>query len=245
MTTGVAVTSGPRLLIPITWEAAPARRAFPSFEGTIELEPLSRAGAQLTIVGAYTVPAGVGGLVVDRTVLHGLAERTTARILDGLARALSGAATHARPPQPPAPLMRVVDVMTADPLVLADDQPLRTAALLLFHYGIGGAPVIDEHGTLVGVLSEADLVEKEARPRTGLGRGATRSWRRRDALTVGEACSRPARATSGDATLHDAARELLDHDVARLVVVDRSRITGIVTRHDILRALTRSDGCRA
>lgn len=101
----------------------------------------------------------------------------------------------------------------------------------------GGA----QHGALVGVLSEADLMEKEARPATDLGRGVTEAWRLRGAMTVGEACSRPAHVTAADATLRDAVRELIDHGVARLVVVDGSRIAGILTRHDVLAALVRTD----
>lgn len=239
--TGVATTHGARLIIPITWQAAPGRRAFPSFEGTLEIEELGRVAAQLTLVGAYHVPAGVVGLLVDSTLLADVAEQTADRLLRGLARALAEPADPPSPPAPPEAPLRVADVMTADPLVLADDQPLRTAALLLFHHEIGGAPVVDGQGGLVGVLSEADLVEKVAQPRTGLSRGVTDAWRRHAAATVGEACTRPARVTAADTLLRDAARELLDRDVARLVVVDRSRIAGIVTRHDVLRALLRRD----
>lgn len=241
VTTGVAVSDGPRLRVPIAWQADPARRAFPTFEGTIELEPLDPSRAQLAVVGAYTVPAGVAGLLADVTLLRGVAESTAARILDGLAAALSAPRSGPRQPVSPASPMRVADVMTPDPLVLAHDQPLRTAALLLFHYGVGGAPVVDDRGGLLGVLSEADLVERQARPRTGRRTDTVQAWRRHDALTVGEVASRPARVTSPDVTVRDAAREMVDHKVARLVVIDDSRIAGIVTRHDVLLALVRAD----
>lgn len=246
VTTGVAATHGSRVVIPVTWQAHPARHAFPTFDGTIEVEPLGRAVAQLTVVGAYRVPAGAIGLLADSTVLGGVAERTADRLLDGLARAL--AQTGAReqlpavtPSTTPLAPMRVADVMTPDPVLLDAEQPLRTAALLLFHSDISGAPVVDADGALIGVLSEADLIDKQARPRSGLGRGVSQARRRRSAVTVGQACSRPARVTAADATLRDAAREMLDHDIARLVVVHRSRIAGIVTRHDVLQALIRTD----
>lgn len=241
MTTGVATAAGNRHRIPLSWQADPASLAFPTFDGAIELEPLARTRAQLTIVGSYAVPAGVVGVMVDSILLHGVAERTADRLLDGLEMALGGPVAEPPPPAGPDAPMVVADVMTPDPLVLGDDQPLRTAALLLFNYGFGGAPVVNAHGALVGVLSEADLLEREARPRAGPARGGREASRRRDALTVGEACSRPALVTAADATLHDAARVLLDHEVARLVVVDGSSIAGIVTRHDVLRALLRAD----
>jgi CBS domain-containing protein len=43
-----------------------------------------------------------------------------------------------------------------------EGMPLKTAALLLFHYDVAGAPVRNDAGGLVGVLSEADLLDVEA-----------------------------------------------------------------------------------
>lgn len=205
VTTGVAAVHGTRLVIPVTWRADSARHAFPTFSGSIELTPLDHSSVQLTIVGAYRVPAGVVGLLADSTVLRGVAERTTERIMDSLVDALTARTAQEQLPavatSAPSEPMRVADVMTPDPLLLEEDQPLRTAALLLFHADISGAPVVDADGALVGVLSEADLMEKEARPAAGLGRGVAEAWRLRGAKTVGEACSRPAHVTAADATL--------------------------------------------
>jgi predicted transcriptional regulator len=118
---------------------------------------------------------------------------------------------------------------------------LRTAALVLFHYEISGAPVVDADDTLIGVLSESDLLDKAAGTRLGFGRAAAASERRRTAETVGQACTRPARVTSPDVTVREAATEMRDCGVAMLVVVDDSRIVGVVTRHDILKTLIRTD----
>jgi CBS domain-containing protein len=137
--------------------------------------------------------------------------------------------------------LRVRDLMTPDPLVLEEDLPLRTAALLLFHYGVSGAPVVAADGELVGVLSEADLLPKEGLPRWVIGRQARQEYRRRTAKTVGEACSRPPLVTHPEVTLNEAVRQLLDHDVARLVVVDDGEVVGMLSRHDVLGALTRAD----
>jgi CBS domain-containing protein len=131
--------------------------------------------------------------------------------------------------------------MTEDPLVLLDDLPVRTAALLLFHLEVSGAPVVRADGQLVGVLSERDLLEKEALPPDRLGKQGMTAARRRDALTVGEACTRPAVTTVPDVPLRDAARTMVRKGISRLVVVDGSRVAGILTRHDVLQALLRTD----
>jgi CBS domain-containing protein len=241
---GVATGSEGRVAIPIGWDADPLAHSFPGFEGAIELEPLSHVQAQLSVVGSYRLPVGPLGAALDATVLRGVAERAVAQLVDRLARALTDPDLAATTP-PSGTSLRVRDVMTPDPLVLDEDLPLRTAALLLFHYDVAGAPVQDGRGRLVGVLSEADLLEKEATPRSGLGtlvgQAATRADRLRSARTVGEAATRPAHVTDACSTLHDAAREMIDHRIARLVVLDDSQVAGIVSRHDILQALIRAD----
>lgn len=96
-------------------------------------------------------------------------------------------------------------------------------------------------GGLTGVLSEADLLDAEAPLHFGVGREAEASRRRRAARTVGQACSRPAREVAATAPVRLAAGMMRDHDIARLIVVDESEVVGVVSRHDVLKALVRAD----
>jgi len=137
--------------------------------------------------------------------------------------------------------MTVADIMTVDPLVLHVDTPVRTAALLLFYFDVAGAPVHTDDGGLVGVISESDLLAVQAVPRPGLGGRAEDSRVRHRARTVGEACSRPAQVVAPDATVAEAAGMLWDADIGRLIVVSGAEIVGVVSRHDVLRALLRDD----
>lgn len=243
--TGVAEHRGARTCIPLRWRAEPGGALFPTFDGVIELEALSSTRAALTVVGAAALPLGVVGGAVDATALGTVADHTLRQLTRQLAVALeddaSGAEAEREAPTGPATALQVRDVMTSDPLVLHGDMPIRTAALLLFHYDVAGAPVTDDTGGLVGVLSEADLLDVAAPPRYGLGRDVDAARRRRAATTVGEACSQPAREVAVAAQVSEAAAIMRDHDVARLVVVDGSDIVGIVSRHDVLRTLIRSD----
>ena len=244
VTTGVARRDGHRVVLPLQWHAEPAQRLFPSFEGGIEWEPLSGDLGQLTLNGSYTIPLGVVGGVVDATVLRGVAHRTSKQLLGRMAQEIrrlqidvdatfdtANAGSAVGPGR-----LRVRDVMTEDPLVLDESMPLRTGALVLFSAQIGGAPVIAADGALVGVLTDTDLLYKEAEQRFG-----TIDPRRRNATTVGQACSKPAQVTAPDATLSAAAQVMLDHDVSRLVVVGGARIVGMLSRRDVLAALIRSD----
>lgn len=240
--TGVAEQRGARTCIPLRWHAEPGRHVFPSFDGTIELDPQSDTTAHMAIVGAATLPLGPLGGAVDATVLGSVAERTIAHLAERLAGALELAATEPEPRVQVRPNgLRVRDVMTPSPLVLHEDMPLKTAALLLFHYDVAGAPVRGDAGGLTGVLSEADLLDAEAPLHFGVSREAEASRRRRAARTVGQACSRPAREVAATAPVRLAAGLMRDHDIARLIVVDESEVVGVVSRHDVLKALVRAD----
>lgn len=160
--TGVASEHGARTCIPLQWEAEPGRHAFPLFKGTIELEPMSSRMAQLTVVGAVTPPLGPVGGLAEATVLGGVAERTTQELADRLADALVAAETQEATEEgtrAPVAHLTVADIMTVDPLVLHVDTPVRTAALLLFHFDVAGAPVRTDDGGdhVVGHLSEVGV----------------------------------------------------------------------------------------
>jgi CBS domain-containing protein len=241
---GVITRSGSRVILSLRWHAEPSGALFPSFEGSLEVEPLATHLSQLALVGASTPPLGVLGGVLDAALLQGIASQTALRVVRSLCRVLET--------EPPGEherggdaregtILTVGDLMTSGPLVVDEDVPLRTCAQLMHEHGVSGLPVLDGRGVLCGVLSEGDLLPRIATDRFGLGRRAEREERLRGARTAGAACSRPARVTVPDAPLASAVREMLDHDVSRLVVLDGGQVAGIVTRHDVIRALTRSD----
>jgi CBS domain-containing protein len=236
---GQARVDGPWLRIPLRWEADPLPAAFPTFDGDLEVEDLDSRSVSLALIGRYHPPASVVGGLVDRVAMSRTAERTAERLVGGLASALSGAVEV--PHGAPARLLTVGQLMSPDPLVVSEDLSLRGAANLMLIGRISGLPVVDGHGQLVGILSEADLLDKVAPPRTGLSRTVEMSWRRHDSVTVGQACTRPARTTSVDATVREAAGQMAQEDVARLVVMRGATVAGILTRHDVLRALVRAD----
>ena len=66
--------------------------------------------------------------------------------------------------------MRVSEVMTVDVATTTPDTPLRDAARMLAERGISGLPVVDADGSVIGVVSEADVLAKARRePENGSG----------------------------------------------------------------------------
>ena len=249
VTAGVARRDGPRMVLPLRWKPLNTGALLPSFDGTLELEAQANDRARVSLVGAYRVPLGSLGRLADATVLGSAADDTIGRLVRALAAAIEEHAAQdprlvpepatAAPasPETPPPL-RVREVMTPDPIVFDPALPVRSAALVLSSRRVSGAPVVDADGALIGVLSEGDLVQKAA---AGAGHHDPERQRRRTARTVGEACSRPAQVTVPEATVGEAALLMVDADIARLVVVDAATVVGIVSRHDVLRALLRAD----
>ncbi|HEX7171766.1 MAG TPA: CBS domain-containing protein [Candidatus Limnocylindria bacterium] len=141
--------------------------------------------------------------------------------------------------------MKVRDVMTTQVVSVPPGMRLKELARVLSEARIGGAPVVNEVGDLIGVVSEADLVGKQVgRPpsrRTPLdwifGDGDD-AWelRRRAATTVEEAMTAPAVTVTTDRPLREVAAVMVDRGVNRLPVMEDGRLVGIVTRADLVRA---------
>lgn len=129
----------------------------------------------------------------------------------------------------------VAEVMSRDSIVLHEQDSVEYAGMVLLREGISGAPVIDDDGALVGVFSHTDVLARFAAPRQRRGPIARLDDRHARAHTVGEACTRPAVTIGSSATIDNAARELLDRDIGRLIVVDDGAMVGVLSRSDVLK----------
>jgi CBS domain-containing protein len=123
--------------------------------------------------------------------------------------------------------LRVADLMTIDPIAIADHASIEDAESLLASYRISGLPVVDRAGRLVGVISKTDLIGDGSVALEALLRG------NRTGLKVGELMTAPAITVRLDATLVEAARIMRDSHIHRLVAVDeRERPIGVLSASD-------------
>ena len=145
----------------------------------------------------------------------------------------------------------VSDVMTRDVLAFSPDDNVNEATEALVERDISGAPVVDESGAVVGVISTGDLIVQESRlhfPTIISILGATielpsakrqfeDDLRRTLGSTVREVMQADPVTIGADETVEAAATLMHDHDVARLPVVDDGGLVGILARVDILKAI--------
>jgi CBS domain-containing protein len=145
--------------------------------------------------------------------------------------------------------MNVKDVMTSDVVTVRPETPLKDVAAILTERRISGVPVVDETGKVLGVVSEGDILFKERGPseRTGLLAWFADPYDvegelKLAARTAAEAMTAPAKTIAPWRLVSSAAAEMLEEGVNRLPVVDEEgRLTGIVTRADLVRAFVRPD----
>ena len=147
-------------------------------------------------------------------------------------------------------MLTVRDVMTRSVVSVGRNTPLKDVAQALIDHGISGVPVLDE-GTVLGVVSEADLLVKEQGPDAihhrrfarflGESRGSREQLVKLGAITAAEAMTAPAITIESFRPLHEAAAVMTARRVNRLPVVDDGRLVGIISRADLIRAYVRSD----
>ena len=139
--------------------------------------------------------------------------------------------------------MTVKEIMTRKVITIPMEATLKKAAEMLGRHNISGAPVVDQEGTLVGIVSEKDLF-KALYPSHAEFYEAPGVWIDLDKLEeksteasdklIQDLMSRQVITVNPDTSLMQVGSIMLVRGIHRVVVVgNEGRIEGIVTRRDI------------
>jgi CBS domain-containing protein len=123
-----------------------------------------------------------------------------------------------------------------------DTDTIEDAAALLTKHAITAAPVLDQTGTVVGIVSDADLLWRRVPgyPTEHAERAAAQAPPR--PKVVAEVMSPHPLTTTPPTDLADIAKDMIHHDVRSIPVLDhRGELVGIVSRRDIVRSVIRTD----
>jgi CBS domain-containing protein len=143
------------------------------------------------------------------------------------------------------------DLMTRDVAVVHPDTSLLEAVKVMAQRRISGMPVVDDAGTIVGMMSEGDLVrwhegytERQARWLDMLAEGfdlAPDFLRgiREQQRKVKYVMSPGATTVTEEAPARDIAHLMYAKNIKRVPVVRDGKLVGIVARSDLVRALAR------
>ena len=143
----------------------------------------------------------------------------------------------------------VKDVMSALPVCVSKTASFGEIVARLRECRVSAFPVLDADGKVIGVVSEADLLVKEAaadEPNVvwGLLAGIVHHAARAKAggVTAADLMTSPAVTIGPNDTVEHAARLMYDRKVKRLPVVDPAgRPIGIISRTDVLAVFDRAD----
>ncbi|WP_326600326.1 CBS domain-containing protein [Streptomyces sp. NBC_01803] len=137
-------------------------------------------------------------------------------------------------------------VMTGDVVSVTPEVPFKRVAEQLAEHRVSGMPVVDDDEKVLGVVSEQDLMARQAKSGRRHHWPPTRVARRETALagamTAGELMTAPAITVRAVDSVARAARVMADRQVKRLPVLDEEdRLVGIVSRRDVLGVFLRPD----
>ncbi len=151
-------------------------------------------------------------------------------------------------------MTRAREIMETDIITVTPETPLLQAQRLFLESEINGAPVVDESGNLVGVVSSLDLVRAV---QEGYDTGAAYTdpiyfrhdmefsgpdWQnspedlqdRLADMTVDDIMVTELVTVSPDADVAEVARTMRDQRVHRVLVVDGDRLAGLITTFDLI-----------
>lgn len=145
--------------------------------------------------------------------------------------------------------MKVKEIMNSEVISLNPEDNAKEALNILFKRQISGLPVIDAQAKLVGMFTEKDILAYtlpsyietvgrfiyEENPKS-----VKRKFMELDKIKVMQIMRKDVVTLTEDTTLCEVARVMLTQKVRRIVVVDiAGKVTGIVARYDVLRALAK------
>lgn len=142
------------------------------------------------------------------------------------------------------------EIMTADPVTIGPDAGVTDAAKMMSEHNVGALPVLRD-GELVGIVTEGDLIMQDVKLEfptylqlldgfimyPPAHAKFEHELKKAVAATVEDVMSTEPVTVAPDTTIEDVATLLAERDVSRLPVVEGGKVIGIVSKHDIVRAI--------
>jgi CBS-domain-containing membrane protein len=147
-------------------------------------------------------------------------------------------------------MLTAADIMTTEVKSVHQDTEIKTLAKMFVEHNFNALPVVDDDGTLVGLVSQTDLVEQD-KPLHIPTVISIFDWviylespkkfaeevRKVTARRVGEICSGDVVTCAPGDQVNKVASLMVDNKVHLVPVVEDGRMVGVVGRLDIIRSM--------
>jgi CBS domain-containing protein len=146
--------------------------------------------------------------------------------------------------------LRAKDIMTRDVVTVTEDSSVSDLASTLLEHRISAVPVVDASGGLLGIVSEGDLMH---RAEAGTGRrhswwlslftdstAAAAEFVKEHSRRVGDVMTRNVVTAEPATPIFKIAEMLQANRIKRVPIVENGKVVGIVSRANLVQAMTRS-----
>jgi CBS domain-containing protein len=143
--------------------------------------------------------------------------------------------------------LRARDLMTTEVVKVPPETPVAAIARMFADRGISAVSVTDNTGTLLGIVTESDLIrrlaDEDQRPTGWFARlfdnpvGKAERYARSHGVNAGEVMTARVITVGPDESAAHIARLMEEHNVRRVLVTEGGKLLGIVGRSDLVRAL--------
>lgn len=152
-------------------------------------------------------------------------------------------------------MLTAKDIMSKDVITVTLDLAVEKLAALLWKNNISGAPVVDAHNKVVGVVTETDLIDqtKKVHIPTMISfldsvimlESASKLEEQIGKITgttVGDICSKKVITVEEESRLDEIATIMSDKNVHTLPVLSDGQLVGVVGKNDIIKTLAKGEG---
>lgn len=149
-------------------------------------------------------------------------------------------------------MLKAKDIMTREVITVNPETGIEELARILLEHKISGAPVVNEEGELVGIVTENDLISMNKRIHIPtfirlfdafimLDRPSKmeKEIKKMIASTVGEICIKNVITVTEDTPVEDIATIMAEKKVHLIPVVDSKKVIGIIGKVDIIKSMAK------
>jgi CBS domain-containing protein len=149
--------------------------------------------------------------------------------------------------------IKAKDIMTSNVVTLKKEMGVKEAAEILLEKGIGGAPVVDDEGNVVGMVTESDLIMEDVKLHfptfihllSGIIylesiKAFEEKLKKAAAVKVEDVMSKKVISVTEDASIEDIATLMIEKGISRVPVVREGKLVGLVSKRDIVRTIAQS-----
>lgn len=147
-------------------------------------------------------------------------------------------------------MLKASDIMNKEFTAVSPATTVEALGRMFIEKGLTGAPVLDDQGKLIGMVTEYDLISRSKRLHIPTvvrifdafitlegTKGLEEEIRKMAASTVGDICSHNAVVIHEDTPLDEISTIMAERNIHLLPVVSGEKVVGLVSRHDIVKGL--------